>query len=58
MPIKIFIDQGHNPQNPNAGAEGNGFREQDLVFDIGVRLANLLRANPDFDVRLSRNYRM
>ena len=56
MQIKIFIDQGHHPQNPNAGAEGNGYREQDLVFDIGVRLANLLRANPDFDVRLSRNY--
>ena len=31
MAIKIFIDQGHNPENPNAGAEGNGYREQDLV---------------------------
>jgi N-acetylmuramoyl-L-alanine amidase len=31
MAIKIFIDQGHNPTNPNAGAEGNGYREQDLV---------------------------
>ena len=53
--IKIFIDQGHNPVNPNAGAEGNGLREQDITYDIGVRLAELLRANPDFDVRLSRN---
>ena len=26
MAIKIFIDQGHNPVNPNAGAEGNGKR--------------------------------
>ena len=53
--IKIFIDQGHNPTNPNAGAEANGLREQDITYDIGVRLANLLRANPNFDVRLSRN---
>ena len=54
MAIKIYIDQGHNPKNPNAGAEGNGLREQDLVYEIGVRLAALLRANPEFDVRLSR----
>lgn len=53
--IKIFIDQGHNPANPNAGAEANGLREQDITYDVGVRLANLLRANPNFDVRLSRN---
>ena len=38
MPIKIFIDQGHNPVNPNAGAEGNGYREQDLVYYIGKEL--------------------
>ena len=54
MAIKIYIDQGHNPQNPNAGAEGNGLREQDIVFAIGIRLAELLRNNPEFEVRLSR----
>ena len=54
MAIKIYIDQGHNPQNPNAGAEGSGYREQDIVYDIGIRLAALLRANPNFEVRLSR----
>lgn len=54
MAIKIYIDQGHNPTNPNAGAEGNGLREQDITYDIGIRLAYLLRANPNFDVRLSR----
>ncbi len=54
MAIKIYIDQGHNPQNPNAGAEGNGLREQDIVFRVGIELATLLRANPDFEVRLSR----
>lgn len=54
MSIKIYIDQGHNPQNPNAGAEGNGLREQDLVYTIGQELATLLRRNGNFDVRLSR----
>jgi N-acetylmuramoyl-L-alanine amidase len=32
MAIKLFIDQGHNPRNPNAGAEGNGLREQDVTY--------------------------
>ena len=54
MAIKIYIDQGHNPQNPNAGAEGNGLREQDIVFRIGILLGDLIRANPNFEVRLSR----
>ncbi len=53
MAIKFYIDQGHNPQNPNAGAEGNGYREQDLVFQIGIELAEILRAQ-GYDVRLSR----
>lgn len=53
--IKIFVDQGHNPENPNAGAEGNGVREQDVTYEVGVRLAELLRSNPNFEVRLSRN---
>lgn len=50
---KIYIDQGHNPVNPNAGAEGNGFREQDIVFTIGQITADILRGY-GFDVRLSR----
>ena len=53
MAIKIFIDQGHNPVNPNAGAEGNGYREQDLTFEIGRILAAILNAN-GFETRLSR----
>ena len=52
MAIKIFIDQGHNPTNPNAGAEGNGYREQDLVYTIGVRLAALFNANPETASRI------
>ena len=54
MAIKIYIDQGHNPQNPNAGAEGNGLREQDIVYRVGIDLAERLRQNGNFDVRLSR----
>ena len=52
--IKIYLDQGHNPVNPNAGAEGNGLREQDIVFRIGVETAALLNADPNFEARLSR----
>ena len=54
MAIKIYIDQGHNPVNPNAGAEGNGLREQDIVYRIGQELATLLRADGNYEVRLSR----
>lgn len=55
MATKIYIDQGHNPQNPNAGAEGNGLTEQTITYNVGRELATLLRQNPDFEVRLSRN---
>ena len=53
MAIKIYIDQGHNPVNPNAGAEGNGYREQDLVFRIGQLLSQIL-TREGFETRLSR----
>lgn len=53
MATKIYIDQGHNPVNPNAGSEGNGFREQDIVYEIGQLTADALR-DYGFDVRLSR----
>jgi len=53
MATKIYIDQGHNPVNPNAGSEGNGFREQDIVYRIGQLTADLLRNN-GFEIRLSR----
>ncbi len=54
MAIKIYIDQGHNPQNPNAGAEGNGYREQDITFRVGNELFRLLGNDPRFSARLSR----
>ena len=55
MAIKIFIDQGHNPRNPNAGAEGNGLREQDITYAVGVALADILRQDRRFEVLLSRS---
>ena len=54
MAIKVYIDQGHNPSPPNTGAEGNGYREQDITYEVGQRLAALLRQDGRFDVRLSR----
>ena len=54
MSIKIYIDQGHNPSGFNTGAEGNGYFEQDITYDIGHRLYDLLSGDPNFEVRQSR----
>ena len=55
MAIKIYIDQGHNPSGPNTGAAGLGLKEQDITYQVGKELAELLRADDRFEVRLSRN---
>ncbi len=55
MAIKIFIDQGHNPQGVNAGAEGNGIREQDITYPVGIYLRDILNADGRFEARTSRN---
>ncbi len=55
MAIKIFIDQGHNPHTVNAGAEGFGLREQDITYNVGRYLAEILRTDSRFEVRTSRN---
>ncbi len=52
--IKVYIDQGHNPSGFNTGAEGNGFYEQDITYEVGILLYDLLAADPDFTPRLSR----
>jgi N-acetylmuramoyl-L-alanine amidase len=55
LPIRIFLDQGHNPTgSPNAGATGNGLFEQDITYQVGVYLANLLNNDSRFEARLSR----
>lgn len=55
MAIKIFIDQGHNPTgNPNIGASWYGQNEQDITYQIGVYLAEMLNNDSRFEARLSR----
>lgn len=54
MAIKIFIDQGHNPQGVNAGAEGNDLREQDITYNVGIYLRDILEQDPRFEARVSR----
>lgn len=51
---KIFIDQGHNPEGVNAGAEAGGLREQDINYQVGIYLAELLSEDGNFEVMLSR----
>ena len=55
MAIKIFIDQGHNPGNINAGAQGFGMREEDITYNVGRYLADILNNDSRFEARLSRN---
>ena len=53
--IRIYIDQGHNPTTShNNGAVGNGLYEEELTFNIGCLLAELLREDGRFEVCLSR----
>lgn len=54
MPIKVYVDQGHNPRDFNTGAEGNGYFEQDITYEVGRLLYNYLESNPEFTPRLSR----
>ena len=55
MAIRIFIDQGHNPTGfHNTGARGNGLIEENITYQVGIYLANLLENDPRFDVLLSR----
>ncbi len=53
--IKIFIDQGHNPEGANTGAEGLGLNEDEVVYEVGRYLYNLLSQNPEFEAMLSRD---
>lgn len=55
MATRIFIDQGHNPTGyHNAGAVGNGLFEQDITFQVGIYLSDLLNNDPRFEARVSR----
>ncbi|MGI6716911.1 MAG: N-acetylmuramoyl-L-alanine amidase family protein [Eubacteriales bacterium] len=55
MPIKIFIDQGHNPAgSPNAGAISGDVYEGDINYNVGVYLKEILDRDSRFEARLSR----
>ena len=54
MPYKVYVDQGHNPRDFNTGAEGNGYFEQDITYEVGRILFDYLSADPNFTPRLSR----
>lgn len=55
MAIKIYIDQGHNPTGfHNTGARGNNLVEENINYQVGVYLFNLLESDPRFDALLSR----
>lgn len=54
MAIRVYIDQGHNPRGFNTGAEGNGYYEQDITYEVGHLLYDLLTANSAFTAKLSR----
>lgn len=56
MAIKIYVDQGHNPGNINAGAEGNGVVEAEVTYWVGIYLAAFLFADPRFEVKVSRRF--
>ena len=54
MAIKVYVDQGHNPRDFNTGAEGNGYFEQDITYEVGRILFSYLEGNSEFEARLSR----
>lgn len=48
----IILDAGHGGNDP--GANGNGLIEKNLTLDLTLRVAQLLRCDPGFDIRLTR----
>ncbi len=54
MAIRVYIDQGHNPQSPNTGAEGNGLFEQDITYEVGKLLYDRMNRDTRYTVTLSR----
>lgn len=51
---KIYIDPGHNHSGADAGAAGNGLREQDITYLIASRVEKILLAK-GVTVKMSRN---
>ena len=51
---KIFIDAGHNNSGGDTGAEGNGYKEQDITFQVSKLVGELLKQQ-GLDIKYSRN---
>ena len=51
--MKIYIDQGHEPLDPNRGFISGECCEANLVYAVGIELARLLDEQ-GYDTRLSR----
>ncbi|WP_020523979.1 N-acetylmuramoyl-L-alanine amidase [Catelliglobosispora koreensis] len=51
-PPKIYIDPGHGGTDP--GAVANGLQEKTLTLNIALQVRNILQANYDVDIRMSR----
>jgi N-acetylmuramoyl-L-alanine amidase len=49
---RIVIDPGHGGHDP--GARANGVTEAEIVLDVALRVEKLLRAQPGFEVVLTR----
>ena len=58
MAVRIYVDQGHNPGNINAGASGNGVVESEVTYWVGIYLAGFLYADQRFEVKVSRPFRI
>ena len=54
MAIKIYIDQGHNPGGVNGGAVVGDIEEQEINYNVGIMLADILRSDYRFEVKTSR----
>ncbi|MCK9189088.1 N-acetylmuramoyl-L-alanine amidase [Acidithiobacillus sp.] len=53
-PIVVCLDPGHGGHDPGAiGAKGT--REKDVVLDVGLSLAQLIRSTPGMRLVMSRN---
>jgi N-acetylmuramoyl-L-alanine amidase len=53
-PALVVIDAGHGGVDPGARGPG-GTREKDVTLAVARRLAQLLRENPDYNVRMTRD---
>jgi len=51
--MKIFLDAGHNHNGADTGAQGNGFKEQDITYQLAQKVGDRLKAE-GIEVKYSR----